>query len=147
MIGYYALGADLIAVIHFLYVLFAVGGQACILIGALLGWRWIRNPMFRVLHLAAVSLVALEAVVGIFCPLTVWEYDLRHLAGQAADRSFSFVARLLRLFVYYDFPAWVFTVMHVSFGLLVIATFVLVPPRFRTCGKGHHLTPLNKKRF
>jgi hypothetical protein len=137
MISYYALGADFIAVVHFFYVIFAVGGQAFILLGALLGWQWVRDPLFRVLHLVAVSLVALEAAVGMFCPLTVWEYDLRHLAGQATERSFSFIARLLRLVIYYDFPAWVFTVLHISFGLLVIATFIFVPPRFRIGGEGH----------
>jgi hypothetical protein len=128
---YYSLGADFVAVVHFFYVLFAVGGQLCILLGALLRWRWIRHPVFRVIHLGAVSLVALEATLGVLCPLTLWEYDLRQLAGQATERNLSFIARLLRLIIYFDFPAWVFTVLHISFGLLVVATFIVVPPRFR----------------
>ena len=129
--AYYSLGADFIAFVHLFYVLFAVGGQICVLAGALLGWKWIRDPVFRVIHLGAVGLVALEAAVGLLCPLTLWEYNLRRLAGQVTESNLSFIARLLRLVIYYDFPAWIFTVLHISFGLLVVATFIVVPPRFR----------------
>jgi hypothetical protein len=131
VVAFYALGADFIAVFHFLYVLFAVGGQVSIVLGVVLGWEWVRNPAFRIIHLAAVSLVAVEAMAGMFCPLTIWEYDLRTLAGQATETNLSFIARLMRMIIYYDFPPWVFTVIHISFGLLVILTFVLMPPRFR----------------
>jgi heme A synthase len=111
--------------------MFAVGGQAFILLGAILGWKSIRNPLFRIGHLAAVALVALEAALGIDCPLTVWEYDLRLLAGHGGQEHLSFIARLARLIIFYNFPAWVFTVMHIAFGLLVIFTYILIPPRFQ----------------
>ena len=131
MKAFYGLSADLIVAIHFLYVLFAVGGQAFILLGAVCRWGAIRLPSFRISHLAAVALVALEAATGIDCPLTVWEYDLRQLAGQGVERNLSFVARLMRALIFYDFPQWVFTVVHIAFGLLVVSTFVLIPPHFR----------------
>ncbi len=128
----YALFADFIVIMHLFYVLFAVGGEAIILLGAIVNWRRIRNPLFRISHLVAVGLVALEAATGVSCPLTMWEYDLRRLAGQTVEIQLSFVARLVRLIVFYDFPPWVFTVVHISFGLLVILTYVLIPPRYRT---------------
>jgi hypothetical protein len=127
---FYVLSADLLVVIHLFYVMFAVGGQAFILLGAILGWKGIRSPLFRIGHLAAVALVALEAALRIDCPLTVWEYDLRRLAGHGGQEHLSFIARLARLIIFYNFPAWVFTVMHIAFGLLVIFTYVLIPPRF-----------------
>jgi hypothetical protein len=138
---FYAIAADFISLIHFLYVVFAVGGQVSILLGAALGWGWVRNPVFRIIHLAAVSLVAVEALVGMFCPLTIWEYDLRHLAGQVTDRNLSFIARLMRMVIYYDLPPWIFSVIHISFGLLVVATFVFVPPRFRKRDGRPHESP------
>ena len=126
----YGMFADIIVVIHLFYVIFAVGGQVVILAGAVFKWQAIRSPLFRIAHLTAVALVALEAIMGIDCPLTVWEYDLRKLAGQPAEQNLSFIARLVHLVIFYDFPEWVFTVMHVAFALLVIATFILIPPRF-----------------
>lgn len=126
----YTLLADLIVTFHFLYVIFAVGGQVAIMVGVWLRWHWIRQPIFRIVHLIAVAFVGLEAVIGMVCPLTEWEYNLRQLAGQSVDRDLSFVARLMRMLIFYDFPSWVFTFMHISFGFLVILTFVFVPPRF-----------------
>ncbi|OPY68192.1 MAG: hypothetical protein A4E63_02046 [Syntrophorhabdus sp. PtaU1.Bin050] len=126
----YALLADLIVILHLIYVLFAVGGQLAIIVGWALHQAFIRNPAFRICHLAAVAIVAVEASIGLFCPLTLWEYNLRQLAGQRVDKDISFVGRLVRLIIFYDLPDWAFTALHISFGLLVILTFILVPPRF-----------------
>lgn len=127
----YSLLADLIVIIHFLYVTFAVGGQVMIMVGWAGKWQFIRQPGFRITHLIAVGFVGLEAVIGMICPLTDWEYSLRQMAGQSVDRDISFIARLVRMIIFYDFPSWVFTFIHISFGILVIATFIVVPPNFR----------------
>jgi hypothetical protein len=124
-----ALLADAVVVVHFGYVLFAVGGAVLVLAGGLLGWRWTRNLPLRLAHLAAVVLVAVEALLGVVCPLTEWEYRLRELAGQQVERQMSFVARLVRSIIFYDFPVWVFTVAYVGFALLVAGSFLLFPPR------------------
>jgi len=126
----YSVLADMIVIFHFLYVVFAVGGQATILVGWVFRWQFIRQPAFRILHLVAVGFVALEAVIGMVCPLTEWEYNLRNLAGQSIDRDLSFIARLIRMIIFYDFPPWIFTFMHISFGILVILTFIFIPPKF-----------------
>ncbi len=124
----YALAADGIVVLHLCYVAFTLGGEAAILAGWLFKWRWIRNRVFRLLHLAAVLLVAAEALLGIWCPLTVWEHRLRYLAGQHVEEEISFVGRLIRLVLFYDFPAWFFLALYVGFGLLVLLSFILIPP-------------------
>jgi hypothetical protein len=41
----------------------------------------------------------------------------------------TFVARLIRKIIYYDFPDWVFTALYVGFAVLVILPFLLVRPR------------------
>jgi hypothetical protein len=126
----YALLADLTVIFHLFYVVFVVGGQLAIFVGLVLNRAFIRNPAFRIFHLFAVGIVAVEASIGLFCPLTLWEYDLRQSAGQTVDRDISFIGRFARYVVFYDLPAWVFTLLYISFGLLVVVTFVLVPPRF-----------------
>lgn len=121
--------ADLVVLVHFLYVLFAVGGEAFILLGTARRWAQARNLPFRIGHLVSVALVALEAATGTDCPLTAWEYRLRQLAGQAVEDHLSFIARLVGTLIYYDFPRWVFTLAHIAFGCLVVLTYVLMPPR------------------
>lgn len=118
--------ADLILVVHFAFVLFVIGGIVLVWLGTGLRWRWIRNRWFRLVHLAAVVFVALEALAGAMCPLTVWEDALR---GVYEDRSF--VARWIHQLMFYDWPEWVFTIAYVAFAVIVIATYWLVPPRKR----------------
>lgn len=125
----YALLADLVVFVHFLYVTFAVGGELIIVAGWIFRWNWVRNLAFRITHLCAVVLVAIEALSDILCPLTEWEYNLRMKAGQQVDADMTFVARLIRKIIFYDFPDWVFTALYVGFAVLVILTFLLVRPR------------------
>lgn len=127
----YAVLADLIVVFHFCYVLFTVGGELLILLGALFRWSWIRQRTFRIVHLFSVLLVAGEALIGILCPLTEWEYNLRERAGQTVEREIGFIARLVRAVIFYDFPWWVFLLLYTGFGLLVLITFFIIPPRKR----------------
>lgn len=116
--------ADLLVAVHFAIVLFIVGGLLAVWAGAALGWRWVRDPGFRYAHLAAIGYVAAEALLGIACPLTVWEDLLR--GGVQAD---SFVARWVRRLLYYDAPAWAFTAAYVAWALATLATLRFVPPR------------------
>lgn len=118
--------ADLLVVVHFAIVLFIVGGLLAVWAGAALGWRWIRNPWFRYLHLAAIAYVAAEALLGVACPLTVWEDLLR--GGARPD---SFIGRWVRRLLFYDAPEWVFTTAYLAWTLATLATLRLVPPRRR----------------
>lgn len=127
----YAVLADLLVAIHVGFIAFVIGGQLVILIGALLHWRWIRNRWFRLAHLLAIVFVALEAVFGMICPLTRWEYQLRSRAGQIIEDDISFIGRVAREILFYELPTWMFTTAYVSFALLVLVTLVLVPPQWR----------------
>ena len=118
--------ADLILVVHFAFVLFVVGGLATIWIGAAAGWNWVRNFRFRIAHLAAICLVAAEALLGVVCPLTTWEDALR---GAPSDQSF--IARWLHRVLFYNLPEWMFTAAYLLFAVAVAASFWLVPPRRR----------------
>jgi len=131
----YSILADLVLVTHTLVVFFIVGGLALVLLGAALGWAWIRYYWFRMAHLAAIAVVALQSWLEIFCPLTTLEMYLRNQAGQAAY-SESFIAHWLHGLLYYEAPFWVFSLCYTLFGLTVLAAWVLIPPRRPRRGKG-----------
>lgn len=116
--------ADTILVVHFLIAGFIVVGLLAVWLGAALGWRWVRSPWFRYLHLAAIAFVAAEAVLGVACPLTVWEDVLR-----GGVREESFVGRWVRALLFYRAPEWVFSAAYVAWTLATLATLRLVPPR------------------
>jgi len=120
--------ADLVLVAHAAYVLFVVGGQALIVIGWIRGWEWTRYRVFRLLHLAAIGLVMLEAWLGINCPLTALENFLRLQAGTVAYEH-SFIAHWLRWVIFYAAPEWIFTLIYTVFTAIVILTWLAYPPR------------------
>jgi hypothetical protein len=129
MRDFYGFAADFIVVFHLCYVLFAVGGELLIVLGWLLRWKWVRNFTFRIVHLLAVVVVAVEALIGVLCPLTEWEYQLRLRAGQSVEDEIPFMARLVRRLIFYDFPDWVFTLTYILFALLVATSLFFVRPR------------------
>ena len=118
--------ADALLVLHFAIVVFIIGGLALTWTGAALGWAWIRNPWFRYLHLGAIAFVAAEALLGIACPLTVWEDMLR-----GSMRAESFIGRWVQRLLYYQAPEWVFTSLYVAWAAAALVTLRLVPPRRR----------------
>lgn len=125
----YGFLADLIVALHVGYVAYVVVGEGLILAGWWRGWTWVRNFWFRFTHLIAIAVVAAEEVVGVRCPLTVLEEHWRVLAGQPVTGE-TFVGRLLHALLFYpDTPQWVFTAIHLTVGVFVLATAFLCPPR------------------
>ncbi len=118
--------ADVLLVVHFLIAGFIVLGLVAVWLGAALGWPWVRNPWFRYLHLGAIAFVAAEAVLGIACPLTVWEDLLR-----GGERAESFVGRWMRALLFYQAPEWVFTAAYLAWTTATLVTLRFVPPRRR----------------
>ena len=116
--------ADTILVIHFAFVAFVVAGFLLILVGLLASWRWIHNRVFRLAHLAAILVVVLQAWMGLLCPLTVLENELRQRAGSSGYTE-SFVAHWLHEILFYQAAPWVFTAIYTVFGALVFLLWFL----------------------
>ena len=126
--AYYLITADLVIVVHFLFVAFVVLGLILVLIGKLRSWSWVCNPWFRMAHATCVGVVVLQSWFGAICPLTTWEMALREKAGEAVYPG-SFIAHWLETILYYQAPAWVFVFVYTLFGALVVASWFWVRPR------------------
>lgn len=124
----YQLLADAVLALHFGVVVFVVGGLLAVLVGNGLGWRWVNRRHWRLMHLVAVVVVAAQAWLGVLCPLTTLESWLRAQAG-GAGYSGSFVQHWLQQAIYFEAPLWVFTLAYTVFGVLVLATWRIFPPR------------------
>lgn len=126
----YGFLADAMVGVHVAYVAFVVLGQFAIIVAAPFRWQWARNPWFRSLHLLAIGIVAYEAIMGYRCPLTVWEEQLRQLAGQGFDSSETFLGRLLHNVLFVEgMPEIFFTTLYLSVMILVVQGFIMYPPR------------------
>lgn len=116
--------ADFVLILHFLYVLFVVGSLPVIWLGAWFRRSFVRNPWFRYAHLTAILFVVAESLLGVVCPLTVWENTLRQVESET-----SFIQHWLHRIMFYNVAEGVLTTIYILFAVLVALTFKWVPPR------------------
>lgn len=102
-----SLVADLVAMIHFGFILFVV-------FGGLLALRW---PRAAWLHLPAAVWGAAIVLIGGVCPLTPLENALRGAADQAGYEG-GFIERYLMPLIY---PPGLTRTVQIVLGVLVVA--------------------------
>jgi hypothetical protein len=125
----YLVLADLVLIVHVAFVAFVVLGLLLIWIGWWRHWSFVRNGWFRFAHLTAIGVVVAESLIGFVCPLTTLEDRLRLLAGGEALYADSFIEHWLHRVLFFDIDARVFTLIYVTFFLLVALSLWLAPPR------------------
>jgi hypothetical protein len=108
----YRLLADLVVVLHLLFVAFVVLGGLAVL-------RW---PRLAWVHVPVALWGALVEFTGWGCPLTPLENDLRRLGGEAGYEG-GFVERYLTAVLY---PHGLTRAHQVVLGLLVLAVNAFV---------------------
>lgn len=120
--------ADVILLLHVIYVTFVILGLLLVYVGKFLNWRWVRNPWFRLIHLLAITVVVVQSWLGVVCPLTNLEMALR---SQAAGEVYAgaFIAHWLETLLYYQASPWVFLVCYTVFAIIAAASWFWVRPR------------------
>jgi hypothetical protein len=108
---WYRVGADLVVVVHLLFIGFIVGG-------VFLTWRW---PLIIWAHIPTVIYGALVEFAGFTCPLTLLENDLRQRAGEAGYRD-GFIAHYLVKVIY---PPGLTHGMQVGLGVLLLLVAII----------------------
>jgi hypothetical protein len=149
----YQLLADLIAGLHLLWVAVVVFGLLLFLIGGALGWEWTRNRWVRGIHCAMILGVVVRTLFANECPATTWEQELRIAAGQyyvneEGERIVNYAGSPVGKFCH-DLihpplewaPIWVYPIIYAAFAALVLATFWLVPVRWRPAVEPAACTP------
>jgi uncharacterized protein DUF2784 len=123
--------ANLVAVVHIAYFLFIVGGMVAIVASLRRHIPWVRNPWFRIAHIAAIYIVLFEELTGFPCPLNVLQWSIRRPAT-GSNESSSGVGGLLDYLLYHTISPLALDIMYWSFGALALVTLWLVPPRWPT---------------
>ncbi len=118
---------------HAVVIAFNVAGLVVIPLGAWRAWRFVRSFRLRALHLAALGAVALQAVLGQACFLTIWQSDLLARAGEPASYQ-PLIERWVERIVFWPLPIWAFAALYCGVALYTLLLWRLVPPRrpFRT---------------
>ena len=104
------IAADAILAAHVAIILFNLFGLVAVPLGAVCHWRFVRIRWWRVVHILLLAAVAVQALAGRACILTLWQADL---AGGAADRA-PLIARSLERAIYWPLPIWVFAALYIA---------------------------------
>lgn len=123
--------ADVVLIAHVLVAAFNAFALPMIWVGAWCGWTFVRNPWFRFTHIGLMGVVLAETLLGMACPLTTWEYQLRHAAGWHSGAGESFVGYWLGRILFYECESWKFMAVYGAFYALVLLSLWWVPVRLR----------------
>lgn len=119
--------ADLVLAVHLGTVAFNLFGLIVVPLGAWRGWAFVRVFWWRALHLAAMAVVAVQALMGRACFLTLWQSLLLEQAGAAAYRQPLIVTWADRI-LYWRLPLWFFAALYVAAAIYVLVLWWRVPP-------------------
>jgi hypothetical protein len=108
---WYRAAADLVLVVHLLFIVFVVGG-------VFLAWRW---PRVVWVHLPAMVYGALIEFVGFTCPLTPLQDYLLRRGGETGYRG-GFISHYLIQVIY---PAGLTRGIQIGLGIFVVLVAVV----------------------
>ena len=124
-----ALHAAALAVLYFhsAVVLFNVFWLIAVPLGAWLGWDFVRSFGWRIVHLAALVIVAGQAAAGRLCFLTIFQNELQAASGGATPPSL--LTRIVMDAIYWPLPDWVFAPLYILALAFAAFLWCAVPPR------------------
>jgi hypothetical protein len=114
--------ADAIMLLHLGIVVFNAAMLLLVPIGAR-RWQWVRYRPLRLVHLAMMLFIAVQALMGRYCPLTLVETALRDDAPARA-----FLMRLVETVLYWPLPLEFFAALYLACAVWTLALWVLVRP-------------------
>jgi hypothetical protein len=110
--------------LHLAIIAFNVAGCVLVPIGARRRWRWVRGFWWRLAHLLSLAVVAVQALAGRACFLTIWQGDV-----SGTSHVQPLIASWINRLIYWPLPLWVFAVAYVVVFVYVIVLWACVRPR------------------
>ncbi|HEY1416235.1 MAG TPA: DUF2784 family protein [Caulobacteraceae bacterium] len=117
--------AQWVLALHLAIIAFNLFGLIIMPIGAWRRWDFVREPVWRLAHLATMAAVAVQAAAGRACFLTDWQDAL---SGAAATQPL--IMRWVNSAVFWPLPMWVFEALYLSLFAYTVALLVWVRPRW-----------------
>ncbi len=115
--------AIVILAVHAAIIAFNLFGLVAIPLGAWCRWRFVRVMWWRALHVAVLAIVALQALLGRACFLTIWQDAL---AGN--ETGTPLIVRWVNWLIYWPLPISFFAALYVAVFAYTLALWFLVPP-------------------
>ena len=124
----YKILADIIVTLHLLWILFMLIGFMLTLRGffrKVFFDRW----LFRTLHLLGIIYVSLLAILGKYCPLTLWENSLRAKYDPTLIYPGSFIIHYIEKLVYPAVNPLIILIPTIFIAVFTVVVFIIRPPK------------------
>jgi len=92
----YKILADIVVIIHFLWILFLVSGA----------FPGVKNKAIKIFHISGLVFAFVIQIFGWYCPLTHLEVWLRAKHDPSLAYAGSFIIHYMEGFIYLEIPAW-----------------------------------------
>ncbi len=123
----YRILADLIVVVHLAWILFMLEGFILTLRG-FFHKEFFERWLFRTAHLLGIAYVSTLALMGRYCPLTVWENTLRAKYDPSLNYPGSFMIYYFEKFVYPDVNPLIIQIPTTFIAVFTVVVFIIKPP-------------------
>ena len=117
--------ADAVLFLHVVVVAFNAFGLVAIPIGAWRGWTFVRIFWWRAVHVGLLTVVALQALFGRACFLTLWQYALEERTGDSTP----LIQKWVEMLIFWQLPLWVFAVLYVLVLIYAGLLWHWIPPQ------------------
>jgi hypothetical protein len=128
----YRIFADLVVIMHFLWILFILFGFCITVYWVILKRKYLDMLIFRVVHLCGILYVGLLTILGKYCPLTVFEYNLKQKYNSSATYSGSFIVDWIEKLVYPEVNPLVVQIPTIMIAISTITIFLFFPPKIKS---------------
>jgi len=124
----YRIIADIIVIVHLVWILFMLVGFILTFCGFF--WKgFFDRWLFRTLHLFGIVYVSLLAIMGKYCPLTLWENSLREKYDSTLTYPGSFMIHYVEKLVYPDINPLIIIIPTIFIAVFISAIFIIRPPK------------------
>jgi len=115
---------------HLAVILFIIFGFIAVPFGAKFKKKFIYEFWWRLTHLAAMVVVAVQAMLGKACFLTYIQSDLLESAGKKGY-TVPFIQTYIDRIIYHNFPIWIFSIVYVILFLYTLYLWFRFPPKIK----------------
>ncbi len=115
---------------HLVIILFIIFGFIAVPLGAKFKKKFIYEFWWRLTHLAAMVVVAVQAMLGKACFLTYIQSDLLESAGKKGY-TVPFIQTYIDRIIYHNFPIWMFSIVYVFLFLYTLYLWFKFPPKIK----------------
>ena len=137
---WYRVGADIVVLVHFLWVVFMVGGGLLTVWAVFTAWlgrgrkaesarRFFGWRVFRTAHVCGILYAGVLAAMGKYCPLSHMENYLRTRAGDGVTYPGSFIVYYVEKIVYPHVEPMMIVIPTLLLAVFVIIVYIARPPR------------------